>query len=80
MGRHVSELLDLQYPVLSDGNHQVTELYGVYNLLGDGLAAPSIFLIDEQGIIRWKYIGQASRDRPSNATILEQLAKLSTSQ
>ena len=76
VGQHVSDLLDLQYPVLSDADHRVTGQYGVYNLLGDSLAAPSVFIIDLEGIIRWEYVGQSTSDRPSNQTILEQLRSL----
>lgn len=79
-GQHVSNLLDLQYPVLSDADHQVTDQYGVYNLLGDTLATPSVFVIDLEGIIRWEYVGQSTGDRPSNKTTLEQLRSLSLSQ
>jgi peroxiredoxin len=75
-GQSVSDLLDLQYPVLSDRDHRVVDQYGVYNLLGDELATPSVFLIDLEGIIRWEYVGQDTRDRPSNEMILEQLGKL----
>jgi len=80
MGQHVSDLLDLQYPVLSDPDHQVTDRYGVYNLLGDKLATPSVFLIDLEGIMRWEYIGQDTSDRPSNEMILEQLSNLPLSE
>lgn len=76
MGQHVSELLDLQYPVLSDPDHQVTDRYGVYDLLGDSLATPSVFIIDQEGIIQWEYVGQSTADRPSNEMILEQLRGL----
>lgn len=79
-GQHVSNLLDLQYPLLSDADHQVTDQYGVYNLLGDTLATPSVFVIDLEGVIRWEYIGQSSGDRPSNEMILEQVRSLSLSQ
>jgi len=79
IGQRVSDLLDLQYPVLSDADHQVTDQYGVYNLLGDSLATPSVFLIDLDGIVSWEYVGQDTGDRPSNAMILEQLRNLSAS-
>ncbi len=75
-GQHVSDLLDLQYPVLSDADHRVTDRYGVYDLLGDSLATPSVFIIDLEGIIEWEYVGQSTTDRPSNETILEQLSGL----
>ena len=77
IGRHVSELLEIQYPILSDVEHRVVDQYGVYNLLGDSLATPSVFLIDTEGTIRWAYVGQSSSDRPSNEMILEQLKGLS---
>jgi peroxiredoxin len=73
MGQYVSDLIGLQYPVLSDADHSVVEQYGVYNLLGDSLATPSVFVIDLDGVIRWAYVGQSSGDRPPNETILEQV-------
>jgi peroxiredoxin len=79
VGQHVTDLLDLHYPVLSDGDHRVSDLYGVYNLLGDSLATPSVFIIDLEGIISWEYVGQSTSDRPSNGVILEQLRSLSPS-
>ena len=77
IGQRLSDLLDLQYPVLADADRQAANLYGIYNLLGDELATPSVFVIDPEGIIRWDYIGQDTRDRPSNEMILEQLSNLS---
>jgi peroxiredoxin len=79
MAEYVSGLLSLQYPVLSDPDHWVADQYGVYNLLGDNLAAPSVFVIDQEGIVRWEYIGQGTRDRPSNEMILDELSNLSGS-
>ncbi len=76
IGEHISNLLSLRYPVLSDADHRVTDQYGVYNLLGDKLATPSVFVIDLERVIRWEYVGQDTRDRPSNQMILEQLGNL----
>lgn len=61
------------YPVLADPDHRVTEAYGVYNLLGDGLAAPAVFVIAGDGRVVWSYIGQSPTDRPNAAAILAQL-------
>ncbi len=80
VGQYVSNLLGLQYPVLSDADHRVTDQYGVYNLLGDSLATPAVFVMDLDGIVRWEYIGQNTGDRPSNEMILEQLSSLPQSQ
>ncbi len=59
------------YPLLADPGHQVAEAYGVYNLLGDNLAAPSVFVIGEDGSIVWHYVGHKASDRPAIQRILE---------
>jgi len=63
----------IEYPILADPEHRAIEAYGVYNLLGDSRAAPSVFVVDEQGIIVWRYVGQNAQDWPSNEQILGQL-------
>lgn len=63
----------LQYPVLSDANHEVSEAYGVYGLLSDGLAAPAVFIIDTDGRVVWNQIGQRTNLPVPGATILEHL-------
>jgi len=76
VGHHVAQLLEIQYPILFDIEHKVVDKFGVYNLLGDSLATPSVFVVDMKGIIRWVYVGQSSADRPSDDMILEQLRGL----
>jgi len=61
------------YPVLADPEHRVAEAYGVYNMLGDGYAAPAVFVIGTDGHIAWSYVGQHPDDRPSAQTVLEHL-------
>jgi peroxiredoxin len=61
------------YPVLADPQHQVAEAYGVYNLLGDKLAAPSVFIIGADGRVVWSHVGESASDRPNPQTILENL-------
>lgn len=60
----------ITYPVLADSNHAVAEAYGVFNLLNDNVAAPSVFIINKAGGLVWSQIGQAINDRPTNQTIL----------
>jgi peroxiredoxin len=62
------------YPVLSDSNNAVSSAYGVYNRLNDSRAAPSVFVVDESGIVTWVYIGLSASDRPSTQQILDQLS------
>ena len=61
------------YPFLADPEHQVAEAYGIYNLLGDGVAAPAVFVISSDGSILWSYVGAAGEDRPPVADILAHL-------
>ncbi len=60
------------FPMLADPDHRAAEMYGVYNLLGDGLAAPAVFVLKD-GVIRWSYVGQNPADRPPVAEILAHL-------
>ena len=66
----------VSFPVLYDTSTSVTQSYAVYDLLGDGLATPSVFIVDAEGVIRWKYVGRDPGDRPSFSTIKNQLVGL----
>jgi peroxiredoxin len=68
-----SAAVSAQYPVLADPDHHVAETYGVYNLLGDELAAPAVFVIASDGHILWSYLGQHAGDRPAATDLLAQL-------
>ena len=70
------ERLGLQFPILQDLEGRVSIKYGVFDLLNDGVAAPSTFLLDKDGAIRWQYIGKSKSDRPSNSQIIRQLQGL----
>jgi peroxiredoxin len=71
--RTMAELLGNPFPILADAAHQAAEAYGVFNLLGDGIAAPAVFIIDPAGKITWSYIGRNAEDRPTAALLLEHL-------
>jgi peroxiredoxin len=57
--------------MLADPEHEVAEAYGVYNLLGDGYAAPSVFIIDSDGRIVWSHVGRDAQDRPAVQTLID---------
>lgn len=63
----------ISYPVLADSKAQVSESYGVYNLLSDNLAAPAVFIIDTDGRIVWAQVSQYSRSLVDGQTILDHL-------
>ena len=71
--------LDLGFPVLFDPEARVIQSYGVFNTLSDGYATPSVFVIDKNGDVRWKYVGRHYNDRPTNEQIIAQLEALQTS-
>lgn len=69
--------LGLGFPVLADPSHAAAESYGVYDRLGDGLAAPAAFVIDREGRIRWRYVGGGVADHPAAARVLAALRRVS---
>ena len=65
------------FPVLyTTKNHEVPSHYNVYDLHNDGVAAPSVFIIDKYGNIAYKYVGEDIADRPDTAILLAELQKL----
>ena len=68
--------LGLEFPILYDPEASVVKEYGVYDLLGDGIAAPATFLLDRTGKVRWMYVGKRINDRPSNREIISRLKVL----
>lgn len=63
--------------MLSDPEHEVIEDYGVWNIFQNELPAPSTFIIDKEGNIRWEFIAKNSTThRPDNEEIIAELQKL----
>ncbi|MGH9968374.1 MAG: redoxin domain-containing protein [Pyrinomonadaceae bacterium] len=52
--REVAEL-GIQYPVVSDNDYATWNSYGVY-------AWPTLFVLDKQGRVRWKHVGEGAYD------------------
>jgi len=69
----VAQVTQAPFPILADPDHVTADAYGVYNLLGDSIATPAVFVIDTSGQIVWSYVGQNAGDRPSVEMILENL-------
>ena len=51
------------YPVLADATTQTVKDYRVYDLLDDGISAPTTFIIDNGGTIIWFHIGRDTGNR-----------------
>ena len=72
----IADRIGISFPILYNPDADVVKSFGVYDLRGDSLATPSTFIIDKQGVIRWKYIGSGKSDRPSVGAVLDQLRML----
>ena len=66
---------DYDFPFLEDKNHKVIDRYGIFNPDGKGWPHPATYVIDKQGIVRWKFIEVDYRKRPTNELILSELMK-----
>ena len=75
-GEEMTELTGAEFPILSDEEAAVSRDYGVYNLLNDSLAAPSVFIIAPGGRIEWSYVGKNISDRPAADDILAEVDRL----
>jgi peroxiredoxin len=68
---------DYDFAFLEDKNHKVIDRYGILNPDGKGWPHPATYVIDPQGIVRWKFIEVDYRKRPTNEQILRALKKIS---
>jgi len=71
----MSQLVSPSYPILADADHAVSDAYAVFDLLGDGVATPSVFVVDRDGVLVWSYVCKTAEDRPSADDIFAHLPK-----
>lgn len=64
------------FPLLEDQEHKVIDRYGLLNPQSKGWPHPATYVIDKQGIVRWKFVEVDYKVRPTNAAILEALKAL----
>ena len=70
------ESLGVPFKVLYDITADVPKAYEVWNLYGDNLATGSAFVIDTNGLVRWKQIYSGVHDLVTAGTIVEALKAL----
>ncbi len=69
----------INYPLLSDWNKTVSKSYGVlYDKLGDylGVSKRSVFVLDRDGIVRYKWVTEDPKVPPDAKRVLEEVKKL----
>jgi len=64
------------FPLLEDKNHKVIDRYGLYNPEGSGWPHPATYVIDKQGVVRWRFVEVDYTQRASNEQILQALRAL----
>jgi peroxiredoxin len=64
------------FPLLSDADHRLIDRYGLLNEQSKrGWPHPATYVIDGNGVVRWKFVEVDYKKRPSNADVLEQVKK-----
>jgi peroxiredoxin len=67
----------VNYPMLSDADHRVIDRYGLLNDKARRVMPhPATYVIDRQGIVRWRFVEVDYKIRPSNEDVLRELGKL----
>jgi peroxiredoxin len=71
----------LQFPLLSDYTRETVKKYGIFHedfagLKGYMTAKRSIFLLDKEGIVRYKWVSEDPGKEPDYEEIKKQLTKL----
>jgi peroxiredoxin len=67
------------FPFVTDPGHAVIDRYGLFNdgdPRGRQITHPATFIIDREGVVRWRFIEVDYRLRPSNEDVLGALAQL----
>ncbi len=68
--RKLASELKIPFPLLSDTKRNVISMYGVADARAP-IAVPCVVLIDREGAIVWKQIGEWVFSRPSAHDLLE---------
>lgn len=71
---HFARKRDLRFPLLADTERTVAKAYGI-TMPGLGLKR-SVFIVDAEGIVRWKHVARIGLTFQDTDTITAQLAAL----
>ncbi|MBI3784664.1 MAG: redoxin domain-containing protein [Deltaproteobacteria bacterium] len=72
--------LKLSFPILADSDRRVIRTYDLLHPEGGegGIARPATFVIDRDGIVRWRNLTASFRLRPSPEEVVAAVAALGT--
>ena len=81
MRNRIKDKPGVNFPFLSDLDHHVIDRYGLLNDKANRpMPHPATFVIDKQGIVRWRFIEVDYKVRPSNETVLTELKQLTVAE
>ncbi len=66
----------LTIPVACDPSREAVKAFGVFDHAHD-IALPATLILDREGKVAWKYIGETVMDRPEEDALIATLKKLS---
>ena len=64
------------FEIISDSTYTISQQWEVFNILGDGVAAPSAFVIGKNNSILWAHRGSSPSDRPPTDFLLAKTLEL----
>jgi peroxiredoxin len=64
------------FTFLSDSGHRVIDRYGLLNEQSPGWPHPTTYVIDRQGVVRWKFTELNYKVRPTNEMVVEALNRV----
>ena len=68
------------FPILIDADRQLSKSLGIFTTLWDNSYVeqnqPTIFIVDETGIVKFKYFSQSALDRPDADYLLNYIEKM----
>lgn len=72
--KEFAQKLNLNFPLISDFNRNVCKLYET--LREEGFSNRAYFIIDKNGMVKFKYLMPTPKERLENNILIEELAKI----
>jgi peroxiredoxin len=66
----------LGFPLLEDAGHRTIDRFGLLNPAGRGWPHPATYVVDRDGVVRWKFVNVDYRVRATNEMVLGALEQL----
>ncbi len=74
--KKMADLVGAEFHILADTTTKVSQSFGVFNMLGDGVAAPATIIVRPDGTVGSLHVGRDIGDRPSAVDILGEVDRI----